>query len=172
VAIVAVAVVAGLLLSSTWGSGTVQFLVHDAPCSQCAHVWVTFATVSVHEAGTLGGRWVEVNVSGARLDIQALNGSGAAKLLGIGSLPVGHYEQVQIVVSNVTVQLLDGSTLFASVTGPSGDFNGQFDVKQGATTILDIDVDLASSLHLTPGPGGSMTASFTPDIAEVGVSGP
>ncbi len=179
VAVVAVlAVVGGLYFSGvlspsgTTGSGSAQFLVHDAPCTQCAHVWVTFTSVSVHEANVSGTGWVNVNVSGATVDLQALNGSSAAKVLGIGKLSAGHYEQIRVEVSKVAVKLLTGSNITAQVMGPSADFNVQFIVNSGGTTTLNIDIDLAASLHLSPGPGGSMTATFTPDIAAVAVSGP
>lgn len=177
VAIVAVLAVAGVLYFSGWlspssgtGSGTAQFLVHDAPCSSCAHVWVTFTAVSVHEANASG--WVSVNVSGTTFDLQALNGSSAAKVLGLGQLTAGHYEQIRVAVSKVVVELLSGTNLTAQVMGPSADFNVQFTVKAGSTTALNIDIDLAASLHLAPGVGGSTTATFTPDIAAVAVSGP
>lgn len=170
--VVVMAVVGGLFLSGTWGSGTVNFMVHDAPCSQCSHVWITFTSVSVHGSGNSGSGWIVVNVSGATFDLQALNGSSAAKLLGVGTLAAGQYQQIRITISKVVVDLTSGVTLNAAIQGPNGDFNGGFTVKGGATTTLSIDVDLAASLHLTPGPGGSMNATFTPDIATVGVSGP
>ena len=175
VAIVAVLLVAGVLyffgyFSPGVGAGTAQFLVHDGPCSVCAHVWVTFTTVSVHEAN--GSGWVNVNISGSTFDLQALNGSSAAKLLGLGKLSAGHYEQIRVEVSKVAVVLISGSNITAQVMGPSADFNVQFTVKAGGTTTLNIDIDLATSLHIAPGPGGSTTATFTPDIAAVAVSGP
>lgn len=173
VAVMAILVVAGILYISGVGqTGTAQFMVHDAPCSQCTHVWVTFTTVSVQESGVTGSSWINVNVSGSTVDLQELNGSAAAKVLGIGTLPAGHYQQIRVEVSKVVISLLGGSQLSATILGPSQDFNGQFTVKAGATTVLNIDIDLSASLHITPGPNGSESATFTPDIATVDASGP
>ncbi len=174
VAVVAVAVVAalgGLYFLGFLGGGSVQLMVHDAPCSGCAHVWVTFSSISVHESDVKGSGWTTLQVTGTTFDLEALNSSSMAKVLGLDALAAGHYEQIQVSVVNVTIGLTSGAQVKAVVEGPSADFNGQFDVSTGGTTTLNIDIDLAASIHLTPAPLGPVSATFTPDIGAVVVSG-
>lgn len=165
------ALLGGLYFLGFLGGGSVQVMVHDAPCSGCAHVWVTFSAVSVHEADVKGSGWTDLKVAGSTFDLEALNGSSIAKVLGLDSLAAGHYEQIRVSVTNVTIGLTSGVQVRAVVEGPSADFNGQFDVVTGGTTTLNIDIDLAASIHLTPAPAGPGTATFTPDIGTVDVSG-
>ncbi len=170
-ALVAVVVAAVVLVSALYflgflGGGHVELYVHDAPCNGCTHVWVTFTAVSVHESDIKGSGWTDLNVSGSTFDLQALNGSAAAKLLGLDALGAGHYQQIRVEVSKVVVDLTSGVQLVATVDGPSAAFSGQFTVSTGGTTTLNIDIDLASSLHLTPA-----GATFTPVIGTVAVSG-
>ena len=170
-AVAALAVLGGLYFLGFLGGGNVQILVHDAPCSGCAHVWVTFSAVSVHESDLRGSGWTDLQVTHSTFDLAALNGSSMAKLLGLDSLAAGHYEQIRVTVTNVTIGLVSGAKVTALVKGPSADFNGQFNVSTGGTTTLNIDIDLASSIHMTGAPAGPVSATFTPDIGAVAVSG-
>ncbi|HZY91871.1 MAG TPA: DUF4382 domain-containing protein [Thermoplasmata archaeon] len=163
------AVVAGSLFmfGSPSGYGRLAVEVHDAPCQNCTHVWVTFQSVSVHASNTSGSGWTTLNVSGGTVDLMALNGTALAKQIGVTSLKVGHYEQVRLAVTNVTVMLSNGTTLVASVpSASSADVNGEFNITSGATTTLSIDIDLASSLHIVGG-GPGLRAIFTPNIGSV-----
>lgn len=173
-AILAVAILgvasAFYVLRPASGEGTLAMKVHDAPCANCSHVFVTFASVSVHASNTSGSGWTTLNVSGSTVDLEALNGSAFAKLIGVASLPAGHYEQVRLAVTNVTVVLGDGTSIVASIpASSSADVNGAFNITSGATTTISIDVDLASSLHVvTAGP--IVSATFTPNIGSVVVA--
>ncbi len=163
------AVVAGSLyvLSLPSGYGTLAVEVHDAPCTGCSHVWVGFQSVAVHSSNSSGGGWTTLNVSGSVVDLLALNGTALAKELGVTTLKAGHYQQVRITVTNVTVMLTDGTTFVPSIpNSSSADVNGAFNVTSGATTTISIDIDLASSLHLvTAGPEARGT--FTPNIGSI-----
>ncbi len=171
IAVAAVALLGGLYVLGFLGNGNLQLEVHDAPCSGCAHVWVTFSAVSVHESDIKGSGWTDLSVTGTTFDLEALNGSSMAKVLGLDSLAAGHYEQIRVTVVNVTIGLTSGAQVRALVEGPSADFNGQFDVSTGGTTTLNIDINLAASIHLAPAPIGPGSATFTPDIGSVDVSG-
>ena len=93
-----------------------------------------------------------------------------AKIIGVASLPAGHYEQVRLAVTNVTVMLGNGTTVAASIPqASSADANGAFDLSSGATTTISLDVDLATCLHVvTAGP--IVTAMFTPNIGSIVVT--
>lgn len=149
------------------GYGKLAVLVHDAPCPNCSHVWVTFESVAVHASNSTGGGWMTLNVTGTTLDLLALNGTALAKEIGVATLPVGHYEQVRLTVVNVTVELANGTKLVAFVpSANSANFNGQFNITSGATTTISVDIDLASSLHVTS-VGPMARATFTPNIGSI-----
>jgi uncharacterized protein DUF4382 len=166
--VAAVAVVgASLYIVAPTGYGKLAVMVHDAPCTGCSHVWVTFQSVEVHASNSSGSGWMALNVSDAPLDLMLLNGTAMAKEIGIMTLKAGHYEQIRLAVTNVTVMLADGTKLVASIpSAMSADVNGQFNVSSGATTTISVDIDLASSLHLVS-EGPVVTAIFTPNVGSV-----
>lgn len=170
VAIAVVTAAAGVFAYMAWvpgANGKLAVAVHDAPCSECAHVWVTFSSVSVHADNATGGGWTTLNVSGATVDLMALNGTAMAKVIGVSSLKAGHYEQVRLDVTNVTVALTNGTTIVAHVpNASSADVNGAFNITSGATTTISIDIDLQSSLHVVM-QGPIAVATFTPNIGSV-----
>ena len=171
VAGVTTVVVAALFFTGAFaGTGQLAVAVHDAPCAECSQVWVTFTSVAVHESDLSGNGWTTLNVSGATVDLMALNGSAFAKVIDVASLKTGHYEQVRLTVSHVAVVLVGGSNVTASLPdATSADVNGAFSVTSGATTTLSIDLDLATSLHVT-GAGATLNATFTPNIGSVVVT--
>ena len=149
------------------GSGNLQMEVHDSPCTDCAHVWVTFSSVSVHESDMSGSGWTSLAVNGSAVDLMALNGSAFAKTIGLDTLKAGHYEQVRINVTHVVVGLTDGTNVTAKVPASnSADANGAFDIHSGATTTISIDIDLASSVHVVT-EGTGVSVMFTPNIGSV-----
>ncbi|HZY71463.1 MAG TPA: DUF4382 domain-containing protein [Thermoplasmata archaeon] len=171
VAVAGVALVGSIV---AWGvltprpsDGRLAIAVHDAPCSACSHVWVTFTSVAVHASNGSGSGWTTINVSGATVDVATLNGTAMAKTIGIGTLAPGHYEQVRLTVSRVVVELANGTNVTASVpNATSADVNGPFDIAAGSTTTISIDIDLASSLHVQSN-GPVVRAVFTPHLGSV-----
>jgi uncharacterized protein DUF4382 len=164
-----VAVVAGTMyyLPQISGKGTLVAEVHDAPCPDCSHVWVTFSSVSVHASNGSGGGWTTINANGSTVDLLALNGTALAKVIGVATLSAGQYEQVRLAVTNVSVMLANGTTVAAFVpNASSADVNGAFNISSGGTTTISIDVDLGSSLHVV-WTGLGVKATFTPNIGSV-----
>src|SRR5690348_9009766 len=142
---VVVGVVGAIGVASYWshtsGTGTLAVAVHDAPCSDCSHVWVQFSSVSVHQSGVNDSGWTTLNVSGSTVDLIALNGTALAKVIGVASLGVGHYEQVRIAVTSVVVGLSTGTNVTAAVPSvSSADAHGEFNISSGATTTISIAV--------------------------------
>ena len=153
------------------GNGTLAIEVDDARCSNCSHVWVTFTSVAVHESNVsssaTGGGWVTLNVSGATVDLAALNGSALAKTIGVASLGAGHYEQVRLTVSKAVVVLSNGMSLNATIpNATSANIDCAFEINSGVTSTNSIDIDLASSVHIAGG-GPTIMAVFTPHIGSV-----
>ena len=174
IGIAAAVAVAALVVTVAWvammppANGSLAVAVHDAPCAECSHVWVTFSSVAVHESNVSGAGWTTLNVSGLTVDLAQLNGSALAKTIGVLSLPAGHYEQIRLALSSVVIQLVGTNSNLTASLGGSGQavIPGQFNVTSGATTTVCIDIDLGSSVHLT-GNGGVV---FTPNIGTVTVS--
>lgn len=168
--------VAGMAIVPGWvgtngspSSGTLAVAVHDAPCTNCSHVWMTFQTGAVHESNSSGNGWMALNVTPATVDLMALNGTAFAKVIGVASLSTGHYEMIRLNVSQVVVGLDDGTNVTATLASSQAFVHGQFVVATGMTTTVSVDIDLASSLHLVT-VGGTVEAIFTPDIGAVTVT--
>lgn len=156
-----------LVMPPAAGDGHLAVAVHDAPCSECAHVWVTFDAVAVHRSGLNNSSgWSTLNVSGTTVDLMALNGSAFAQVIGVATLPAGHYEQIRLTVAKVVVGLTSGTMLNASVPNGQADVNGAFSIASGLTTTASIDIDLASSLHVVMA-GPLLMATFTPNLGSV-----
>lgn len=160
----------GVFSPGAAGRGQLAVAVHDAPCSQCTHVWVTFDAAQVHQSNTSGSGWMALNVTTTTVDLMALNGTAFAKVVGIGTLKAGQYEMIRLNISKVVVGLSNGTVVNASLPAvSSADIHGAFNVTAGATTTVSVDIDLASSLHVTT-LGGNVMAVFTPNIGAVQVS--
>jgi hypothetical protein len=139
------------------GTGTLNLRITDSPYSDAKALLVTFSEVSAHKSETEG----RTNLTFAdaatsrTCDLKKLQ-SGAQDILGVGTLPAGHYTMIRLVVSSAalyfdnpaegpacapTVATPAGRS--ASLTIPSGEvkLNREFDVAAaGATTVL-IDFD-------------------------------
>ncbi len=151
-AVVAVAVIAVVIVASVGAymvlnpgkRGTVQVYVMDS-VGPWAQVNVTFDTVRVHRAnGTNDSGWINLSIKNGTLDLASLVDVSA--LLGEGKVPVGKYTQVRIVAKSVTGVMTNGTKVTFSV--PSGELRttNPFNVLEGQTTSLTIDIDLEHSI--------------------------
>jgi hypothetical protein len=138
--------------------GSASFAIHltDSPFSDAKALLVTFNAVSVHRAE--GDSWQTVPfVSGSErtCDLKKLN--GPTDVLGVGSLPVGKYTQVRLMVSSAKIYFGAASSGAAcapsiappdpngvTVDIPSGEvkLNHEFTLTSGGSTmLLDFDGD-------------------------------
>lgn len=146
--------------TSPSGSGTLNLLIKDSPFSEAKSVLVTFSEVSAHSSGE-GGRTNIPFAGGATsrtCDLKKLE--TAQDVLGVGTLPAGHYTMIRLVVANAAIYFdnalaADAPACAATITPPAGrsvaltipsgevKLNREFDVSaSGATTILvDFDGD-------------------------------
>jgi len=162
-------------------------VLKDGPFSDAKALLVTFSEVNVHAAG---GDWVTVPFAGGSLtrtcDLKKLQTS--QDILGVGSLPAGHYTQLRLVVSSATIYFDNSSSGAAcgpSMPAPAGEnapvdipsgelkLNREFDLASpGATTIL-LDFDGDRSIRLTGngnGHGNTGKYMMTPVIGIVSVN--
>ncbi len=158
VAIAAIVVVAGVAAYFLLYEGSVAVYVKDAP-GQWEHVWVTFSGVSIHQSGT-NASW---NVTSTKQTVDLVALQNVSALLGKISLSPGHYQQIRLSVVNASGQLV-GSAQSVTINVPPDNATlkvaGQFTIASGQTTVVTIDIRLASSLHEVNG-----TWIFTPVFA-------
>lgn len=157
VAAVGVAAACGDNVTSPSGSGRLNLMIKDTPYSDARALLVTFSEVTAHREGEGGFSRVPFGDTAATsrtCDLKKL--VDAQDVLGVGTLPEGHYTQVRLVVSSAALYFENPSTGPACATTmpvpegrsavleiPSGEvrLNREFDVvAAGATTML-IDFD-------------------------------
>ena len=145
--------------ASPSGTGTLNLRITDSPYSDAKALLVTFSEVSAHKSETEGR--TNLTFAGAATsrtcDLKKLQ-SGAQDILGVGTLPAGHYTMIRVVVSSAALYFDNAAEgpacaptiaapagRSASLTIPSGEvkLNREFEVTaSGATTVLvDFDGD-------------------------------
>lgn len=136
--------------------GNTTVLIQDSPFSDAMAVLVTFSEVSAHKSG---GDFLSIpfadGVGSRTCDLKKL--VGAQDVLGVGSLPQGHYTQLRLSVASAAIFLdsaSSGPACAPAIAAPAGrsapvevssgevKLNREFDVAGNATTItLDFDGD-------------------------------
>lgn len=169
---------------TTPASGTLSVRITDSPFSDARAVLVTFSAVNVHLADGDSWQTIPFTSGGSRTcDLKKLQ--GPTDVLGVGSLPSGHYTQVRLVVSSANIYFdnaSSGAACAASIAAPSGKsasvdipsgevkLNHEFTVSGGATTmVLDFDGD--QSIKATGSGNGKSPTKYmmTPVIRVVSV---
>jgi hypothetical protein len=165
-------------------SGTLSVKITDSPFSDAKSVLVTFSAVSVHLSD--GDSWQTIpftSGSSRTCDLKKLQ--GPTDVLGVGSLPSGHYTQVRLVVSAANIYFdsaSSGGACASSIATPGGKsapveipagevkLNQEFTVSGGATTmVLDFDGD--KSIKATGSGNGHSPTKYmmTPVVRVVSV---
>ncbi len=123
--------------------GSVAVYVKDA-VGTWEHVYVTFSAVHIHESGKDDATWATVSSATQTADLAAL--TNVSQLLGSVRLNPGHYEQIRLVVVNVTGIDTAGARWNITVVNDTLKIVQQFQVTSGATTTITIDIDLGRSI--------------------------
>lgn len=151
------------------GTGTLTLRITDSPFSEARAVLVTFNEVSVHRSGAGWETMAFAGGAGQRTcDLKKLQ--GPADLLGVGTLPSGHYTQIRLHIVSASIHFDNASaggpcaTSIAAPTGlsapveiPSGEvkLNRQFTIPAGGATLILLDLDGDRSIHQTGGSNGN-----------------
>jgi hypothetical protein len=143
--------------SSSSATGSLAINITDSPFSDAKALLVSFSEVNVHR--TDGDSWERMpfaSGAGSRTcDLKKLQ--GRTDVLGVGSLPAGHYTQVRLVVSSANIYFdnqSSGPACAPTITAPAGK-NAPVDVPSGevklnreftitgaaSTMLLDFDGD-------------------------------
>jgi hypothetical protein len=143
--------------------------ITDSPFSDAKALLVTFSQVNVHR--TDGDSWQSMPFAsgGASRTCDLKKLQGRTDVLGVGSLPAGHYTQVRLVVSSAAIYFDNQSSgpacaptiaapsgKSASVDVPSGEvkLNHEFTIASSASTML-IDFDGDRSIKQTGSDNGN-----------------
>lgn len=165
-------------------SSRLTLMLKDSPFSDAKSLLVTFNEVNVHASG---GDWITVPFVGASsrtCDLKKLQ--TAQDILGVGSLPAGHYTQLRLVVSSAAIYFQNASSgpacapaitapagTNAAVEVPSGEvkLNREFDLASGGGTMIVLDFDGDRSVRQTGnGNGQGGRYMMTPVIGVVSVN--
>ena len=145
------------------GSGTLTVNLTDSPFSEAKAVLVTFSEVQVHHSGS---GWITVPFASGNpsrtCDLKKL--AGVQDVLGVGSLPSGHYTQIRLVITQSTLYFDNpsgASACGAIILSPLGQnapleissgeikLNREFDLAAGGSTSMLLDLDGDKSIHKT-----------------------
>jgi hypothetical protein len=165
------------------GTGSLNVMLKDSPYSDAKSLLVTFSDVSVHRDDQPDESWTKLPFAGGATsrtcDLKKL--TSAQDVLGVGTLPAGHYTQIRLTVTEAslsfdnaaagaacadTIALPAGNT--AAVTIPSGvvKLNREFTVPSGGSTTILVDFDGDKSVNET----GNGRFMMSPVISVVSVS--
>jgi hypothetical protein len=163
------------------GSGRLSLMIKDSPYSDAKALLVTFSEVTAHRDGEGGFSKLpfgDATASSRTCDLKKL--VDRQDLLGVGTLPAGHYTMVRLVVSSATLYFdnpSDGPPCAATIPAPAGrnaaleipsgevKLNRQFDVGESGATSMLIDFDGDRSVIET----GNGRFRMTPVIGIVSV---
>jgi hypothetical protein len=171
---------------SSPATGSLAIRITDSPFSDAKALLVTFSDVTVHRADVESWQTIPFAAGTSRTcDLKKLQ--GPTDVLGVGSLPAGHYTQVRLVVASANIYFDSASSgpacapsiaapagKSAPVDVPSGEvkLNHEFTTTSSATTML-LDFDGDQSVKQTGsdnGKGNSNTKYLmTPVIRIVSV---
>ncbi|MGH9257320.1 MAG: DUF4382 domain-containing protein [Vicinamibacterales bacterium] len=146
--------------------GRFSLMLKDTPFADAKSVLVTFSEVTVHGETESNSTQLQFAASAASRTCDLKKLVTAQDILGIGTLPAGHYTQVRLVVSSATLYFdtaAAGDACAASITAPAGasapleipsgevKLNRPFDVAAGGATtmLIDFDGDKSISIHPT-----------------------
>jgi hypothetical protein len=142
---------------SAAGNGILNLFITDSPFSDAKALLVTFSEVTAHRAGEGGFTRLPFGDTRSLMrtcDLKRLE--NAQDLLGVGTLPAGHYTQIRVVVLAAALYFDNPSTgdpCASTIVAPAGrrvvvdvpsgevKLNREFDIVAEANTVIVIDFD-------------------------------
>lgn len=126
------------LITGVYGkTGTLSVRVTDAPVPDLKHLNLTITSLEVLNASD---GWVSVPIKGGSVYFDLLALVNITRDIAEGELPVGNYTKIRMEISNANATLGDGSTIDLRVPPGHIDIKVGFEIKQGQTTDLLIDI--------------------------------
>jgi hypothetical protein len=141
VAAVSVVILLVILNYPALATGTVSVALHSSKIEEADHVFLTLDSVWVHmkgESSTAG--WKSIRNQSQQVDLVAIESSSQS--LATGQMPVGAYDSVRLVVSNVT-WIYNGTT--ANLTLASHNLESSIDLTLVTGKDVSISILLGAS---------------------------
>lgn len=146
--------------SPTAANGNFRMMLTDSPFSDAKAVLISFTSVSAHRDGE--GGFTTLGSGTRTCDLKKLQ--GPEDILGVGTMPQGHYTQVRLMVASAVIYFDNPSSGSACATNiapppgrsaaveiPSGEIklNREFDITTNGVTTLTLDFDGDKSIRET-----------------------
>ncbi len=166
--------------SPSAGGSTFNLMLKDSPFTDAKAVLVTFSQVTAHRDTEANFSPVPFSDSATARTCDLKKLQTAQDILGVGTLPAGHYTMVRLVVSSATIYFDNasaGSACAASIAAPAGrsaavdipsgevKLNRGFEVPAAGSTTMLLDFDGDRSIRET----GNGRYLMSPVIAVVSV---
>jgi hypothetical protein len=168
----AIGILAAVILSSSlWmlpsifvpvsaGMGTLQVKVTDAPVPDLLNLNLTISSVEV--LNSTGG-WTGLTVDGGEKYFDLLKLANVTDDLAIGSLPVGNYSKIRLQIVKANATLGDGRQIDLNVPSGHIDLQVRFEIREGATTGLIVDI-IADKVNIAERGRSGKPANLNPQF--------
>ena len=118
-------------------TGTLVVKVTDAPVPDLRNLNLTISSVEV--LNSTGG-WIPLPISSGTSYFDLLKLQNVTKDLAIGSMPVGNYSKIRLKIDTANATLGDGGKIDINVPPGHIDLKVNFEIKEGKTTGLIVDI--------------------------------
>jgi hypothetical protein len=126
-----------LFVNVNAGTGTLVVKVTDAPVPDLLNLYLTISSVEVLDST---GGWIPLPVSGGTNTFDLLKLENVAMDLAIGKIPVGDYSKIRLKIDTASATLSDESKIDVNVPPGHIDLQVKFEIKEGETTGLIVDI--------------------------------
>jgi len=162
---------ATLLSSSLWmlpnlfmpvnaGKGTLVVKVTDAPVPDLLNLYLTITSVDVLDPT---GGWTPLTIDGGKQYFDLLKLENVASDLAVGTLPVGSYSKIRLRIESATATLGDERRIDLNVPSGHVDLQIKFEIVEGATTGLIVDI-VADKVQIAERGRSGMPANLNPQF--------
>lgn len=126
-----------LFVNVNAGTGTLVVKVTDAPVPELLNLYLTISSVEVLDST---GGWIPLTVSVGTDSFDLLKLENVAMDLAIGIIPVGDYSKIRLKIDTASATLIDESKIDVNVPPGHIDLQVKFEIKEGKTTGLIVDI--------------------------------
>jgi hypothetical protein len=125
------------LFMANANTGTLVVKVTDAPVPDLLNLYLTISSVEVLDRT---GGWIPLTVSVGTDSFDLLKLENEAIDLAIGKILVGDYSKIRLKIETASATLIDGSPIDLNVPPGHIDLQVKFEIKEGKTTGLIVDI--------------------------------
>jgi hypothetical protein len=149
-----------LFVNVNAGTGTLVVKVTDAPVPDLLNLYLTISSVEVLDHT---GGWIPLQVSDGTDSFDLLTLENVAIDLAIGEIPVGDYSKIRLKIDTASATLIDGSLIDLNVPPGHIDLQVKFEIKEGETTGLIVDI-IADKVQIAESGRSGKPANLNPQF--------